>query len=324
MNKTFLSKPMTAFIAAVLIYGLSFAGIVSAAPPEHVKIRICHATDSHNNPYTNPEVDQDAVDGDLGNDHGQGDHYMEHTGPVWAPGIADHSWGDIIPPIPGVHDGLNWTDAGQAIWNNACNIALATPTPTPSSSPTPTPTATPEPTPTPTPNDQNNNDPFSVLSSLDVSCGRSEFTSVMELQQPQGTLRSGVNVHFTFQGQSKSAITNNEGRAIVYFGRQNGTLTAQADNFPSQSLYVTAPTNCPENPSGDNGTGGGNQIADVSTSSSSSGSSSSSYSNNRTQGQVLGATTLANTGSGLSTVMAALALSLPLVIALYAYQKISQ
>jgi hypothetical protein len=102
------------------------------------RIRICQSTDSHSNPYTNPQVDQDAADGYVGNDNGQGDHYLEHTGPIWAPGIADHSWGDIIPPVaaneerPG-HSGLNWNSQGQAIWNNNCNI------PTDQSSPTPTP-----------------------------------------------------------------------------------------------------------------------------------------------------------------------------------------
>lgn len=105
------------------------------------KIRICHSTDSHSNPYTNPDVDQDAADGYVGNDNGQGDHYLEHNGPIWYQGIPDHSWGDIIPPVgpngdaPG-HNGKNWDSNGQAIWNNSCNIpSLSTPSPTPTATP---------------------------------------------------------------------------------------------------------------------------------------------------------------------------------------------
>jgi hypothetical protein len=119
-----------------------------AAKREDPKIRICHATNSHTNPYTNPEVDRDSVDGDAGNDNGQGDHYLEHNGPVWYPGIADHSWGDIIPPIEGVHEGKNWDEQGQAFWNNSCNIVQ--PSPTPNISPTPSPSETPILSPSPT------------------------------------------------------------------------------------------------------------------------------------------------------------------------------
>ncbi len=117
-------------------------GTASATPtstPHGVqKIRICHSTDSQSNPYTNPNVDQDSADGYSGNDNGQGDHYLEHNGPVWYDGIPNHSWGDIIPPVaadgekPG-HNGKNWNSQGQAIWNNQCNIPAdptATPDPT--------------------------------------------------------------------------------------------------------------------------------------------------------------------------------------------------
>ena len=69
------------------------------------KVTICHRTASQSNPYTKLEVAQAAVDGDGGNDKGQGDHYLEHLGPVGP--VAQGEWGDIIPPIPGVHDGRN-------------------------------------------------------------------------------------------------------------------------------------------------------------------------------------------------------------------------
>lgn len=120
------------------------------------KVTICHATNSDNNPYVMITVDTDAAHG--GKDHGKGDHAAEHDGTVWTAALkAQHiSWGDIIPAYTddqGVSfPGLNWTAAGQAIFNNGCKVPQAqpTPTPTPTSAPTPTPTPTTPVTPTPT------------------------------------------------------------------------------------------------------------------------------------------------------------------------------
>jgi len=104
-------------VAPILIGGLA-AGESSGHPS---KVTICHRTASHTNPYVLITVDQNAVDGDLGNDHGRGDHYMEHLGPIGPIPVGE--WGDIIPPIAGVHGGRNWTTEGQAILTNACNPA---------------------------------------------------------------------------------------------------------------------------------------------------------------------------------------------------------
>ncbi len=96
---------------------------VSAAGPGP-KIGICHRTNSISNPYVAISVDQSAVDGNLGNDKGRGDHYVEHQGPIFDPAIDTHSgddWGDIIPAIPGVHDGRNTTTQGLAILLNDCH-----------------------------------------------------------------------------------------------------------------------------------------------------------------------------------------------------------
>lgn len=151
-------------IVAVTAVLLGVSSVPAFADRPEPKVKICHRTDSQSNPYVEETVDQDSVDGDMGNDNGKGDHYVEHTGPVWYEGIADHSWGDIIPPIEGLHAGLNWTTEGQALYNNGCNALVPTPTddpeieatpsatPTDDPSPTQNPTATPTATPTQAPN----------------------------------------------------------------------------------------------------------------------------------------------------------------------------
>ena len=97
------------------------------APPEPsqggppTKVRICHATSSSTNPYTSPEP-AIANNGDLHGGH------LDHTGPVYP---ADN-WGDIIPPYVYVDQkgvtqsfpGYNWTEQGQAIWQNKCEPPL--------------------------------------------------------------------------------------------------------------------------------------------------------------------------------------------------------
>ena len=88
------------------------------------KVTICHRTNAANNPYVQNSVNESSVDG-----QGNGDHYVEHQGPV-ATSLADAAakkqagieWGDIIPPVPGFHNGLNWTAEGQTIYQNGCQF----------------------------------------------------------------------------------------------------------------------------------------------------------------------------------------------------------
>ncbi|HPT65677.1 MAG TPA: SdrD B-like domain-containing protein, partial [Candidatus Woesebacteria bacterium] len=77
------------------------------------KVTICHADDSQKKPYVTNTPDKTA---DVGG-------HDNHNGGVWYPGIADHSWGDIIPPfyyVGGYYPGQNWTTEGQTIYNNNC------------------------------------------------------------------------------------------------------------------------------------------------------------------------------------------------------------
>ena len=151
-------------VLAIVVGTFAMWGGTVASADAATKYPICHATESHTNPYTYIEVAASAInDPDRKNDH------MHHTGAVYS-GDQDESWGDIIPPYEGVTAGLNWPE-GQAIFANGCSVpapspspsasptptpspspsASPTPTPTPSSSPTPTPSATPTPTPSATP-----------------------------------------------------------------------------------------------------------------------------------------------------------------------------
>ena len=93
---------------------------LSASDPANYKgiiptIKICHRTKSHTSPY---EVIEPDASGNLNGHAG-------HTGDIWFPGITVE-WGDIIPPFTSYDGipftGLNWSEYGQAIYNNNCII----------------------------------------------------------------------------------------------------------------------------------------------------------------------------------------------------------
>ncbi len=79
------------------------------------KIKICHRTNSHSNPYVEIELNKSGVSF-YGHDG--------HNGPIWFSGI-DEEWGDIIPPFVdyfGRHyEGKNWPE-GEAILKNNCTV----------------------------------------------------------------------------------------------------------------------------------------------------------------------------------------------------------
>ncbi len=114
-----LRKLAALFGAAALTFGA--VGAVSATQPTGHKVTICHATSSETNPYVRPTVDI-ASAGYPNNTSGHAGHGRDG---VWYPGAkADgFDWGDIIPPYTYgdfSYAGLNWTTAGQAIYNNGC------------------------------------------------------------------------------------------------------------------------------------------------------------------------------------------------------------
>jgi len=91
---------------------------------ERKKITICHRTNAVKNPYRQITVSVNAVDGVEGNSGNRADHFDEHDGPIFDPAIHDNGddWGDIIPPVPPHHEGLNWTTEGRAIYDNDCKV----------------------------------------------------------------------------------------------------------------------------------------------------------------------------------------------------------
>jgi hypothetical protein len=99
-------------------------------------------------------------------------------------------------------------------------------------------------------------------------CSESDFTVDMDLTE-DGQPVAGILVNFSYNGLNASDTTDAGGRAIVSFPAQ-GNYTVQANpdgGYPSKSLEVHMPENCPA---------GETQVG----------------------GQVLGASTLASTGSG--------------------------
>lgn len=240
MKKLLLSFVILSLVASFVARMPS--GVVQAAAD---KVKICHRTASHTNPYTAPEVDADSIDGDDGNDNGQGDHYVNHTGPVWYSGIQGE-WGDIIPPVTGVHNGLNWTAQGQGFYNNNCNIPTVTPTPTPTVTPTPTPTVTPTPTPTATPVPGPGHESSAAIDPNPV-CSGQNFDASMTLKR-DGQPAAGVNVKFVYHGEAKYAVTEANGRAGVAFGYNDDSDVEfiPEGGFPSQKQRVGHKTDdCP-------------------------------------------------------------------------------
>ncbi len=116
----------SAAVAAGVLVAVAGVAMPSASA-NHITgpVAICHATNSDSAPYNLQTPDASGVDGDGGG----GDHYAHSSGPVWNPTLKalKLTWGDIIPPIPGHHAGMNWTDEGRAILAHGCVASAAAP-----------------------------------------------------------------------------------------------------------------------------------------------------------------------------------------------------
>ena len=110
-------------LAAVLMLVVARGSF--AAPKEDNKITICHAKEDVKKPYVSVTDSLDGSNGNSDNDH------TSHVGPLASSEEVaqqlkdDHiAWGDIIPPY-GDFPGMNWTEEGQAIYNNDCSFEVA-------------------------------------------------------------------------------------------------------------------------------------------------------------------------------------------------------
>lgn len=276
------------------------------------KVNICHATNAHDNPY-GPQAQEVSIDSIVTVPNG----HDTHNGPVWYPGIADHSWGDIIPPfsweecsddeadytsdddskacdmmvgegrdkerkysdkIARNYAGKNWNEDGQEIFRNDCQIpglvceetvtcptacdyeggtlegkcgevvcqateaceVEPTPTPTPTEEPTPTPTQEPTPTPSSTPDKEH-----SSLFVQQLACFENDFSVQMDLKAGNNPQKD-VLVTFTYNGLSKTAYTNQDGRASTSFTFAGESVVKATPNngYSAQEAKVTTQTNC--------------------------------------------------------------------------------
>lgn len=156
---------LAVFAASFLVLVFAATAFATQPDPNHL-VPICHRTHSATHPYDLIKVDEASIDGNTGNDHGNGDHQTHNEGPVPNPPTeanfqavkaAGDGWGDIIGDRYvngdlGTWHVLNWDAAGQAVFYNGCNPVPATPpttTPGTTTPPTTSPTTTSPPTTTP-------------------------------------------------------------------------------------------------------------------------------------------------------------------------------
>ena len=161
MSTSILQKGRLFGVVALMlamVFGV-FATTNNAAAEGEVPVKksaLCHATGE---PASNTPLSEVVYNGN--------DHQEVAVESIVPDGHAVHQNGkDIIPPFYYEKNdkgnktleyfpGLNWTEEGQAIFNNGCKAVTTEPTPTPSptatETPTPSPTATETETPTETP-----------------------------------------------------------------------------------------------------------------------------------------------------------------------------
>lgn len=273
--------PSVALLSVFGMYLASFStGSAVAAPPAnqcHGQVTICHATSSETNPYNKLTISCNAVYGANGN----AGHFDENGTPL--AGHEEDVFADEHGLCPGESVEVTPTPSPEPFPSES---------PTPEESPAPSPTIIanlPSPTPSSSPTSEEPGRQ-TALATDHLVCDLTYFDVIMDVKD-HGTPVENVLVRFTYAGTTLEARTNSGGRAKVTFTRNgNGTLSAQAEGYPSQSLSITMPLTCdpivldPDRSSSRASTssGRGGQVLGMTTD---------------PDGQVLGATTLANTGS---------------------------
>lgn len=127
----------TSYLAFAMILSVFANGIMPIASAyasqnggngnQNNSVTICHATGQVTNPYTELTVSKSLADGQANNNGQSTDHYTADQGQLYSTSLAEGAvWGDIIPPVSPYHTGLNWTTAGQAIYNNNCSVTPTT------------------------------------------------------------------------------------------------------------------------------------------------------------------------------------------------------
>ncbi|HYD35091.1 MAG TPA: hypothetical protein VD999_03425 [Vitreimonas sp.] len=265
------------------------------------KIVICHATSSDEvNPYVMIDISCEALYGDNGNAghfdengsplNGHEDDYIPHDGETCNPeASASPSPTPSVEPSP--------TAEPSATPNPSPTLEpSATPEPSPSMEPSASPEASPSASPTASSNPAPSNPPESgkgggssesgrqtSLGNDNLQCTQKTFDAAMDVKD-NGTGVKDVLVTFVYNGSTKQAHTNENGRAKVTFDQNgNGTITASAEGWNTQSMSLTMPMCGDVHLDPDRSRG---SVLGASTGI-----------NGRGVGQVLGASTLANTGS---------------------------
>ncbi|MHB1261119.1 MAG: hypothetical protein ACYC2H_05325 [Thermoplasmatota archaeon] len=101
----FRLRPLVIAGTLALVAGMILFTVTATKPPTDDDHTICHATGSASNPYVVNSPDKEGVhDGHLGESHQNGD--------------------DIVPPFTYHNEthSQNWDAAGQAIFDNDCNV----------------------------------------------------------------------------------------------------------------------------------------------------------------------------------------------------------
>lgn len=79
-----------------------------------------------------------------------------------------------------------------------------------------------------------------------TSCDVNDIEVTYVAHRPDGSPRVDLEVIFEYNGSQREATTNVDGRAKVHFDKNgDGVVTAKAEAYPSQSVNVVLPKDCP-------------------------------------------------------------------------------